>query len=115
MWTSRYRFNNFLTFDLNFSFVKSLRSLATLILLSHTCLFFSMITSLFALIRVLWLSLLITISCTMVAKLQDYDCNTFAFVYALPLEVDAKLGPKVNDGIDVRSFINSCIVRRVDA
>jgi hypothetical protein len=51
----------------------------------------------------------------MVAKLQDYDCNTFAFVYALPLEVDAKLGPKVNDGIDVRSFINSCIVRRVDA
>jgi hypothetical protein len=47
----------------------------------------------------------------MVAKLLDYKCNTSSFVYALPLEVDAKLGLKVNDGIDVRSFINSHIVR----
>jgi hypothetical protein len=51
----------------------------------------------------------------MVAKLLDYDCNTSAFVYALPLEVDVKLELKVNDGIDVRSFINSHIVRGVEA
>jgi len=47
----------------------------------------------------------------MVAKLLDYNCNISAFVYALALEVDANLRLKLNDGIDVRSFINSHIVR----
>jgi hypothetical protein len=51
----------------------------------------------------------------MVAKLLDYDCNTFAFVYALPFEVDAKLRLEINDGIYVRSFINPHIVRGVEA
>ncbi len=115
MWTSSYKFNISLTFDLNFSCVKSLRYLAALILLSPTCLFFFMITSLFALIIVLWSSLLIVISYAMVAKLLDYDCNTFAFVYALPFEVDAKLRLEINDGIYVRSFINPHIVRGVEA
>jgi hypothetical protein len=37
----------------------------------------------------------------MVAKLVNCDCNIFTFIYALPLNVNAKLRLEINGGIDI--------------
>jgi hypothetical protein len=36
----------------------------------------------------------------MVAKLMDYNCNTFAFIYVLPIYVDEERRLEVDGGID---------------
>ncbi len=56
MRTFSYKSNTFLTFALNYAFVRILRSLATFKFLSLNCLF--MIISIFSLIRIFWSSLL---------------------------------------------------------
>jgi hypothetical protein len=43
----------------------------------------------------------------MVANLLDYNYNNFAFVRALPFIVHPKLGPKLDDGIYVKTSTNS--------
>jgi hypothetical protein len=61
------------------------------------------------LIKVLWSLLLTTISYAMVAKLLYCDYNISTFVCALPLGVDVKLRPNLDDGTYVNSFINSLL------
>jgi len=77
MWTFSYKLKTSLTFVLNFTFVKNLRSLIILKLVSLNVLFFFMLTSILALIKTFLSSLLITISHVVVAKLLDYDYNIF--------------------------------------
>ncbi len=67
---------------------------------------FSMLTSIFSLIKTFWSSLLTTTSHAMVTKPFNYDYNNYAFDYALPFDVNADLGLEENDGVYVRSFIN---------
>jgi hypothetical protein len=55
--------------------MKTFRCLIVLRLLNFTCLFYFMLTSIFSLIKVLWSSLLTTMSCAMLAKLLDCDYN----------------------------------------
>jgi hypothetical protein len=43
----------------------------------------------------------------MVEKLLDYDYNIFTFFCVLPFEVHVKLGFKLDDRLNVSSFINS--------
>jgi hypothetical protein len=42
----------------------------------------------------------------MVAKLMYYNCNTFTFIYALPINVDEELRLEVDGGIDDDSYIH---------
>ncbi len=107
MWTFSYKFKTSLTFVLNFTFVKTFRSLIIIKLVSLTVLFFFMLISILALIKILLFSLLITISHAMVEKLLDYDYNIFTFFCVLPFEVHVKLGFKLDDRLNVSSFINS--------
>ncbi len=51
MWTSSYKFKTSLTFVLNFTFVKTLRSLIIIKLVSLNVLFFFMLTSILGLIK----------------------------------------------------------------
>ncbi len=78
-----------------------------------TCVFFSMLTFIFALTRTFLSSLVTTIFHAMAAKLFNYDYNISIFVCALPLDVDASPRPKVVDGIDFTSSTNSHIVRGI--
>jgi hypothetical protein len=65
-------------------------------------------SSMFVLIKVLWSLLLTTISYAMVAKLYcDYNISTF--VCPLPLGVDVKLRPDLDDGTYVNSYIDSLL------
>jgi hypothetical protein len=63
----------------------------------------------FVLIKVLWFLLLIAISYAVVAKLLYCDYNVFTFVCALPLGVDVKLRPNLDDRIYVNSYVNSLL------
>jgi hypothetical protein len=42
----------------------------------------------------------------MVAKLMDYNCNNFSFIYVLPIDVDEELRLEVDGGIDDGSYIH---------
>jgi len=42
----------------------------------------------------------------MLEKLMDYNCNTFAFIYALPIDVDEEQRLEVDGGIDDGSYIH---------
>jgi hypothetical protein len=64
----------------------------------------------FVLIKVLWSLLLTTISYAMVAKLLYCDYNISTFVCALPLGVDVKLRPNLDDGTYVNSYIDSLLI-----
>ncbi len=50
------------------------------------------------------------------AKLVEYDYNTSSFVFALPLDVNVKLGLKVDDdgGVDDGSCTETLNVRRIN-
>jgi hypothetical protein len=41
----------------------------------------------------------------MVAKLMDYNCNIFAFIYVLLIDVDEELRLEIDGGIDDGSYI----------
>jgi hypothetical protein len=63
---------------------------------------FSILTSILALVKTFLSSLLTTISHAMVTKLFNYDCNNFAFDYALPFDVNVDLRLDANDEVYVR-------------
>jgi len=51
------------------------------------------------------------------AKLVDYDYNTSTFIFALPLDVNVKLGLKLDDdgGVDDDSCNKAYNVRRINS
>ncbi len=99
MGTFSYMSNNYLTLALNSTYVKMSISLIGSKLASLTFFSFFVLTSIFGLIKSLWLSLFICTLHPMVAKLLDCAYNTATFIFGVPLDLLANVGLQVNDGI----------------